>query len=108
MEPAISRVTGRPASTVLTDAARRQRVWLLAAGDRDVVDRAREPARSVGVAGHHVGRLRSAGTVGIRRKGPRPVDTAHDREVIAGAEAAGTGHHRRRLRPPAARWRDHA
>ena len=93
METAISRGTGRPVSTVLTDAARRQLLRLLAASDRDVVDAAREPGRSVGVVGHHLGRLRSAGTVGIRRKGPRPVDTAHDREVIAGAEAAGTGHH---------------
>ena len=50
----------------------------------------------------------------ISRVTGRPVptvlaDTARrHREVIAGVEAAGTGHHRRRLRLPAARRRDHA
>ena len=107
METVISPVTGSRVPTVLADTARRQ--WGACRGG----PRGRRPptpeGRAVGGADHHPPRTGASGRASnLRRKRPQPVGTAHDREVIAGVEAAGTGHNRRRLRLPATRRWDHA
>ena len=81
---------------VLSAPARLELLWTLAAGERDVGELARQLGASVPAVSHHLGRLRLAGLVGVRRDGRRRVYTAHDPGVTAVIEAAvGIGQQRR-------------
>ena len=90
---------------VLAAPARLELLWLLAAGERDVVDR--RAARGLGPGGrHHLGRLRPAGrsaSVGTDGDGSTPPTTGGDRHDRGRCGHSGTTG---ALSPPAAA--DHA
>lgn len=57
-------------------------MWLLADGERDVGALAEELGQSVATVSHHLGKLKAAGWVRVRRQGRHRVYLADDDGVI--------------------------